>query len=329
MVPILLVHSVLGALLLQGRLGLAFFSLAPRQPRGHPVQQPYPTSALPVRLSPPISFSRRRSSSSSFFWILTAWLSQHPRPAEECGSRKPRNERPVSIGSAQSGALAAGLSHEFATPLNTAQLRLARVARAHNLEADPDLLTAIEELDRCGDILRHMAGSQLQPDRLSLEVVDLEPLVRQVSESIAGVHEGATIRVLGDGRGVKRVLIPPVGSLKPSSIWSTTRSSPVGRESEVEIVGPAQRLPSRTPGPRSRLRLARSRLGRHLGEPFVTTKESGSASTMFHSLAEAIGAELTLDDREFGGAVAKISIPIVPSTSSSETPKPVTIPAPI
>jgi signal transduction histidine kinase len=174
-----------------------------------------------------------------------------------------------------------------------------------------------------------MAGSQLQPDRLSLEVVDLEPLVRQVSESIAGVHEGATIRVLGDGRGVKRVLIPPVAfsqaliNLVDNSIESG------GRESEVEIV--VQRN-----GSRVELRVQDRGSGwpevvrRHLGEPFVTTKQEGVGLGLYyvHSLAEAIGAELTLDDREFGGAVAKISIPIVPSTSSSETPKPVTIPAP-
>lgn len=327
MVPILLVHSVLGALLLQGRLGLAFFglllaSLVIIQFNSH-IPPALAGALVPANILFPAQIVV-----VLVFWILTAWLSSTLDQLKvwfaEAQERKTRIDRLRAV-----GALAAGLSHEFATPLNTAQLRLARVARAHKLEADPDLLTAIEELDRCGDILRHMAGSQLQPDRLSLEVVDLEPLVRQVSESIAGVHEDATLRVLGDGRGVKRVLIPPVAfsqaliNLVDNSIESG------GRESEVEIV--VQRN-----GSRVELRVQDRGSGwpevvrRHLGEPFVTTKQEGVGLGLYyvHSLAEAIGAELTLDDREFGGAVAKISIPIVPSTSSSEIPKPVTIPAP-
>jgi hypothetical protein len=47
-----------------------------------------------------------------------------------------------------------------------------------------------------------------------------------------------------------------------------------------------------------------------------------------HSLAEAIGAQLTLEDREFGGAVARIHLPIVPTTTSGDPPTTVTIPAP-
>ena len=76
---------------------------------------------------------------------------------------------------------------------------------------------------------------------------------------------------------------------------------------------------------------------RHLGEPFVTTKPEGVGLGLYyvHSLAQAIGAELTLDDREFGGAVAKISLPLVPTTQSTDTAdgsepsvEPVSVPAP-
>ena len=49
----------------------------------------------------------------------------------------------------------------------------------------------------------------------------------------------------------------------------------------------------------------------HLGEPFVTTKEDGVGLGLYfvHSLAEAIGAELHLEDRSSGGATARISFP--------------------
>jgi signal transduction histidine kinase len=203
------------------------------------------------------------------------------------------------------------------------------MGRKHGLEDDDDLRTAAEELERCGDILRHMAGSQLHPDRLSLEVVDLDALVRQVYESVASVYEDATIRFLGDGRGPKPVLVPTVAfsqaliNLVDNSIESG------GHEGEVEIV--VQRN-----GTRAELSVQDRGSGwpevvrRHLGEPFVTTKSEGIGLGLYyvHSLAEAIGAELTLADREFGGAVAKISLPIVPTASTTETSTRLTIPTP-
>lgn len=327
MVPILLVHSVLGALLLEGRLGLVFFglllgSLGIIQFNSH-IPPGLAGALVPANILFPAQIVV-----ALVFWILTAWLSSTLDSLKvwfaQAQERKTRIDRLRAV-----GALAAGLSHEFATPLNTAQLRLARVARAHGLEADKDLATAIEELDRCGDILRHMAGSQLQPDRLSLEIVDLEHLVRQVCESVGGVHEDATIRFLSDGRGPKRVLIPPVAfsqaliNLVDNSIESG------GQDAEVEIVLTRQA---------GRVVLAVQDRGsgwpevvrRHLGEPFVTTKPEGVGLGLYyvHSLAAAIGAELTLDDREFGGAKASISFPIVPPTTSPEAAGPITTPAP-
>ncbi len=49
----------------------------------------------------------------------------------------------------------------------------------------------------------------------------------------------------------------------------------------------------------------------HLGEPFVTTKPGGVGLGLYyvHSLSEAIGAQLFLEDRPEGGATARISIP--------------------
>lgn len=327
MVPILFVHSVLGALLLEGRLGLVFFSfliatLGIIQFNSH-IPPGLAGTLVPSNILFPAQIVV-----ALVFWILTAWLSSTLDSLKiwfaEAQARKTRIDRLRAV-----GALAAGLSHEFATPLNTAQLRLARVARSHGLEGDEDLCTAIEELDRCADILRHMAGSQLQPDRLSLEVVDLEPLVRQVCESVGRVHDGATIRFLGDGRGPKRVLVPPVPfsqaliNLVDNSIESG------GPQGEVEIV--LQRN-----GSRAELAVQDRGSGwpevvrRHLGEPFVTTKPEGVGLGLYyvHSLAEAIGAELRLEDREFGGAVAIISLPIVPAVAAGEASAPINIPAP-
>lgn len=327
MVPILFVHSVLGALLLEGRLGLIFFgmllaSLGLIQANSH-IPPGLSGSLVPATILFPAQIVV-----ALVFWILTAWLSRTLDSLKswfaQAQERKTRIDRLRAV-----GALAAGLSHELATPLNTAQLKLARLGRTRNLEDDPELRAAIEELERCGSVLRHMAGSQLQPDRLSLEIVDLDALVRQVCQSVGHVHEEATIRFLADGRGMKPVLIPTIAfsqaliNLVDNSIESG------GAQGEVEMV--VQRA-----GNRVELCVQDRGSGwpalvrRHLGEPFVTTKPEGVGLGLYyvHSLAEAIGARLTLEDREFGGAVARISLPLVPTVSTTEGAGSATSPAP-
>jgi len=327
MVPILLVHSMLGALLLEGRLGLIFFGLFLGSLGMIQVNSHIPPGLAGSLVRADILFPAQIVV-ALVFWILTVWLSGTLDSLRswfwEAQERKRRIDRLRAV-----GALAAGLSHELATPLNTAQLKLARLARMQGLENNEELSTAIEELDRCGSVLRHMAGSQLQPDRLSLEIVELESLVLQVCESVGRVHEQATIHFLDDGRGPKRVLIPTVAfsqaliNLVDNSIESG------GANGEIEIV--VQRN-----GSRAELCVQDRGSGwpdvvrRHLGEPFVTTKAEGVGLGLYyvHSLAAAIGAELTLEDREFGGAVARISLPIAAGSAASEAASDITIPTP-
>ena len=58
----------------------------------------------------------------------------------------------------------------------------------------------------------------------------------------------------------------------------------------------------------------------HQGEPFVTTKENGVGLGLYyvHSLAEAIGAKLHLEDRSSGGATARISFPRAGTTDLAQ-----------
>ena len=127
------------------------------------------------------------------------------------------------------------------------------------------------------------------------------------------------LRFLTDDRGAKRVLVPPVAFSQALINLVDNAVESGGRESEFEIV--VQRT-----GMRAELAVQDRGSGwpevvrRHLGEPFVTTKPEGVGLGLYyvHSLAEAIGAELTLADREFGGAVARISLPIVPVAAPGE-----------
>ena len=65
---------------------------------------------------------------------------------------------------------------------------------------------------------------------------------------------------------------------------------------------------------------------RHLGEPFITTKPDGVGLGLYyvHTLAQALGAELYLENRESGGASARISmiaLPLATAASPSSDPE--------
>ncbi len=316
LVPILFVHTGLGALLLEGQLSLLFFSLLIGcllllQANSHI------PPGLEGSLVPPEILFPAQLLVVLVFWILTAWLSRTLSALQNhfvlARDRKTRIDRLRAV-----GALAAGLSHELATPLNTAQLKVARLARTENLANNPDLETAAEALDRCGEVLRHMAGAQLRPEGLSLEAVDVDQLVKRVCTGIAHGLEGRPIQLLQEGRRPRRALLPDVAfsqaliNLIDNALESSGSDQPV----EVVVAGHSGRIDVSV---RDRGAGWPQVVRTHLGEPFVTTKKGGVGLGLYYvySLAEALGAELILEDREDGGAIARISLPVAPSEASA------------
>ena len=124
-------------------------------------------------------------------------------------------------------------------------------------------------------------------------------------------HEGEiSIRYRKTGRGPYRALIPSVAFSQGilNLIDNAIKSGGDERVIDVTLDG----------GP-DRVDLAVADRGQgwpavvrnHLGEPFVTTRPGGVGLGLYyvHSLSEAIGAQLLLEDRVEGGAVARISLP--------------------
>jgi two-component system sensor histidine kinase RegB len=313
LMPILFVHMGLGALLLEGRLSLLLFSLMllciGLNQAWAQIPPGLETSLLPAHLLFPAQFVM-----AGVFWILTTWLSRTltalQAQAAFLSERKTRIDRLRAV-----GALAAGLSHEFATPLNTAKLKLARLARTQNLATDSDWATASDALERCEDILRRMSGSQLEPEGLQLEAVDVAILVERMCDSASQADRRSgspKIRFTYAGRTPRRALLPALAfSHAILNLLDNARESTDGQgEIEVVVSGRVGRVEvsilDRGPGWPEVVR-------RHFGEPFITTKPDGVGLGLYyvHNLSEAIGAELSLEDREQGGAIARISLPIL------------------
>jgi len=313
--PILFVHAVLGSLLLEGRLSVVFFALLVACLVGIQTLPVIPSglegSLVPARILFPAQLLF-----ALVLWIVTAWLSRtlsalqgHFAGVRE---RKTRIDRLRAV-----GALAAGLSHEFATPLNTAQLKLRRLARRHGLDDDDDVATAAEALQRCGEVLRHMAGSQLQPEGLALDPVDVDGLVGQVCSSVTQANPRARLRFVKTGRSPRRALLPAVAFSQALLNLIDNALKSGGEDGEVEVIVGTR------PGVVEVSVLDRGDgwpavVRRHLGEPFVTTRPDGVGLGLYyvHTLVEALGAELVLEDRSSGGARARIALPAVAPSSS-------------
>jgi len=316
LVPLLFVHAGLGALLLEGRQSLAFFALLTGCMlllQGFSHIPP----GLEGRRVPAVILFPAQLLVALVFWILTAWLSrtlnalhQHSSLARE---RQTRIDRLRAV-----GALAAGLSHEFATPLNTAQLKLSRIARRNELAADPDLETARQELRRCADVLHHMTGGTLQPESLELELVDVPELVAQVCSTIAQLPDGPKIDLRSGLPGPRRALLPTLAFSQALLNLIDNAVEAGGRDQAVEV-----RVSDRA----GCIEVAVLDRGggwpqvvrHHLGQPFVTTKRGGVGLGLYfvHTLAEALGAELRVEDRPGGGAAAVLSLPAAPPLATA------------
>ena len=314
MVPLLFIHTILGALLLEGQLSLLFFALLigcllllqafSNIPIG------LEGSLMPKKILFPAQFVV-----AGVFWILTSWLSRTLTAMTE--NLTLVREQQTGIDRLRAvGALAAGLSHELATPLNTAQIKLARLARTQKLDEDPDLKTAAEALEHCRDVLHHMAGAPLHPDRLDLEVVDVDEIVSQVCAGIQLEHEDVGIHIHTHGPAPRRALIPAV-AFSQALLNLIDNAIEAGGSESVEVI--IDKLDGRT----EVAILDRGNgwpdvVRSHVGEPFVTTKPDGVGLGLYfvHSLAAAVGAELLLEDRSDGGAIARIRFPRVSTVAT-------------
>jgi two-component system sensor histidine kinase RegB len=308
LVPLIFFHAGLGALLLEGRVGIAFLWILIASLVGIQALAHIPPGLERARLDPAVLFPAQLLVATSF-WLLSRWLSRMLNSMQRhfgaLRERQGRIDRLAAI-----GALAAGLSHELATPLNTAMLALERVGRKHRLEETPELRDAAEALDRCEEVLRHMAGAQLRPEGLALERVDLADLAARVCASAQASDSRLRILFHSTGRApaVQLPAIPFTQALL-NLIENAQEASPAGAEIEVALRAERDWVSLEV---RDRGEGWPEVVRAHLGEPFVTTRAGGVGLGLYYvwTLMSALGGELTLEDRPAGGAIARLRLPV-------------------
>lgn len=308
--PLLFVHACLGALLLNGwrsaanLVALAFsigsVTLAALHPPALPV---FPT---PVSVELPSLLLV-----ALVIWGFTSWmtstLGEHRRLLLNLKEHQERGDRLRAA-----GALAAGFSHEFSSPLNTLKLRLGRLGRSAVDEDNPDLVAALNAADQCESVLRKMIGRRLEPGQLRMEQVELGPLVQRVCSSWGAGVRSPTVTLRGGGVSM---VLPPLAltqallNLLDNAAEAMEGVSELGTLVHVELDASESiariAVMDRGPGWPAIVR-------ENVGQPFVTTKSDGTGLGLYnaHALAVALGGRLHLEDRPNGGAVAAFVLPV-------------------
>jgi len=308
--PLVFIHAGMGALLLSGWRSLVLvgslivlstvISLTPALP-----------PALPVPPTPSGVIVPSFVLVAILIWGLTASLGQslaeHRKILLNLKDQQTRADRLRAA-----GALAAGFSHELATPLNTIRLRLGRLGRNQVDPEDRDLVAAQDAAQQCEKVLKSLVGRQLDPSETRMEDVDVVALVRRACRSWSASGRRADVHDLVQGS--LRSEMPPLAFTQAllNLLDNASQAADASRSQaavDVEVAlhesGFSVAVLDRGIGWPSLVR-------ENIGQPFLTTKEDGNGLGLYnaHTLAVALGGRLHLEDRDGGGAIARFVLPL-------------------
>lgn len=216
------------------------------------------------------------------------------------------------------GALAAGFSHEFASPLNAAKLRLDRLER---ILGQQELSTALVEqakeslseakisIRNCEMVIHAMNASQLDVRDYKIKAIDIADFIQDVTESWKEENPKAHLQI--SINSVKKVNTSAINLAQVilNLLDNAFEACPQGvirlnikNESHWIKIS----IDDEGPGFSERL------LSRH-GEPFMTTKPHGTGLGLYVSeiFAQSLGGQLQIENKsQQNGAIVTLSWPL-------------------
>jgi Histidine kinase-, DNA gyrase B-, and HSP90-like ATPase. len=131
------------------------------------------------------------------FWLIMRSLStQLEQQQESKAEMKIQFERQDRLRAV--GAMAAGFSHEFASPLHSAKLRVERILRSaatENSTLKEDATEALKALEACHVVIEQMNSSQLDVREQALKSVPVHELIADITDSWKEAHPSAKLQL--------------------------------------------------------------------------------------------------------------------------------------
>lgn len=300
--PLFLLNVALGGLLIPGRLSWPFLFLA------HALlgflQLHFVTEnpgAVDGRLIATFLTSHLLTFS---FWVVSRSLGAHlERQFKSQAQARVLFEKQDRLRAV--GALAAGFSHEFASPLNAAKIRLERAARERGSE---DISEALDAVRTCEHVVRQMNASQLDSRDFNFKNVVVADLLNDVIESWREEHPEISVRLrLSD---TSRGRVPPVNFAQVIlNLLDNAAEAAPAKAIDVALEGSKDffclRIADQGPG------FPTTILNR-LGEPFMTSKPDGTGLGLYVSqlFCQSLGGSLEAKNRDpETGAILQLQWP--------------------
>lgn len=241
------------------------------------------------------------------FWVVMSSLGRHIEEQNQLHIKKmislEKQDRLRAL-----GALSAGFSHEFSSPLNTAKLRIERMQKVLPL-TDENLSEALAAIDQCKLVIQQMNSSQLDSRNFQLKEIKMDEFLNDVVDSWC--EENSQIQLEKNINCAVKTKISPLnfaqvvfnildnaaqstGVRKISVRFIQVKNSSVSFEVEDDGHGFSDEI------------LAR------IGEPFVTNKVSGTGLGIYLAqiLSQSLGGDLEISNLKTKGSVVKIVWPV-------------------
>lgn len=255
----------------------------------HPERHVLPPGAL-MSLGQVIAFTVTVSSVGTFLLGMASTLRRQKQRLIEAHERTAQTDRLRAV-----GTLAAGAAHELNTPLSTIGLRLRRLNRRHDDEASQGDLSAIQiQLERCTEIVNNLLVGAGDPSASGIERKPLQTFVRDAVQLWShGTPVPVEIDLQDDPIPVE---LPDVAFTQAlTNLLENAREAQADtgstRPLRVEVFREGAhgvvRITDHGPG-----------LPDHperIGEPFFTTKATGTGLGVFVARAVAEGAGGSLE----------------------------------
>lgn len=308
--PLLYFHAALGGLLLRRRsawlfLGIIAFcffllNLVMQLP---PILEASPVPRyiqLPSQLL--VAFA---------IWALTRWLSAKLEDSYKQNlASEEQKSRLDKLRAA--GALSAGFSHEFATPLNTLRMRMERIFRKNQIDADDESVSK-ESLSKCEEILRKMSATHSNQESIRIECVEMNQFIHEIARSWNRAHEMPKVEVLAAATLRAICEVPPIPFT--NAILALLDNSREALAAELRISIDLKENFT-TINIRDSGGGWPSEVIKHFGQPFLSLKKRGSGLGLYNAktLVEALGGRLEIfnstEAAPYCGAGLEIAIPL-------------------